>query len=500
MHRVVPYGRAGTLVDLECERAPDRALRTHAVASALRAAFPDADIVVGAGTVAVFGGSPEDVRGALAHVAVAAPASGRSHQIATVYDGPDLNEVARVLGITTDDVVARHTSYEYLVELLGFLPGFAYLAAPDFDLVVPRRPSPRTRVPAGSVGVAASFTGVYPFASPGGWNLLGRAVDAAPFDPARDPPVLFAPGDRVRFTPACVPEPCASLQETASASLRGLMIVAAPVCATVQDLGRAGQLGRGLPPSGPLDGDRFLAANTAVGNPASAAAIEIALGSLEVEALGVRATVSVDGERAVTLREGERLRVGETGSAVRYLAVRGGVDVPVVLGARATLIVARLGGRLGRALRRGDVLAIGDAEAQGPSPAAALRGLRDDPLRIDPGPHLDRFPAGAYEALLRATWIVSAKSDRVGVRLEGAHIPRDAPDLALPVPMIRGAVEVTTDGKPIVLGPDHPTTGGYPVLAVLRPSSWATLGARRPGAAVRFSDGDRWGARSSRPS
>jgi allophanate hydrolase subunit 2 len=107
---------------------------------------------------------------------------------------------------------------------------------------------------------------------------------------------------------------------------------------------------------------------------------------------------------------------------------------------------------------------------------------------VVPGPHVGRFPAGAYEALLGAEWRVSRLGDRVGVRLEGARVPRDVPDLALPVPMIRGAVEVTTDGTPIVLGPDHPTTGGYPVLAVLLPTAQAALARRRPGEVVRLVD------------
>jgi allophanate hydrolase subunit 2 len=193
----------------------------------------------------------------------------------------------------------------------------------------------------------------------------------------------------------------------------------------------------------------------------------------------------VDGEAAVRLAQGDRLRVPEGARAVRYLAVRGGVDVPVVLGARATLLPARVGGHLGRPLRKGDVLRAGEAEGD---PGGASRGVAGDAeaLAIVPGPHVGRFPAEAYGALLAGAWRVSRLGDRVGVRLEGARVPRDAPDFALPVPMIRGAVEVTTDGTPIVLGPDHPTTGGYPVLAVLTPAAQAALARRRPGDAVRL--------------
>jgi biotin-dependent carboxylase-like uncharacterized protein len=453
-------------------------------------------VVVGAGTLAVTGAASAAVRAVVSAGPPALTIEGRAHTVEMVYDGPDLADVAAALGLGAAEVVARHAEAEYLVELSGFLPGFAYLSGPPgWSLALPRRPSPRPRVAAGSVGIAAAFTAIYPFSSPGGWNLIGRAVSAVPFDPSRDPPVLFSPGDRVRFLPvpalehAAAESPSPAELGDTPAGGRALVILGAPACATVQDRGRAGQLGRGVPPSGPLDPETFAAANAAVGNDLGSAAVEIPLGALEVEARGGAALVSVDGEAPSRLAEGERLRIPETGRAVRYLAVAGGVDVPVVLGARSTLLVARVGGYLGRPLRRGDLLPVGGGGAGGAAAAAAATvDASSDPLAIDPGPHRDRFPAGAYEALLAGPWEVSRLGDRTGVRLAGARVPREGPDLALPVPMIRGAVEVTTDGTPIVLGPDHPTTGGYPVLAVLRPAAQAALARRRPGAPVRFVD------------
>jgi KipI family sensor histidine kinase inhibitor len=490
--KIAPYGTQAVFVDLEIERAPDRAARTHALGEALREAWPEADVVLGAGTVVIVGAPLAEVeRIAGAPLATKPHAAPREHAIEVVYDGPDLASVAEALGITPEEAVARHAGARHVVELLGFLPGFAYLSAPaGAPLPAPRRPSPRPRIAAGSVAVAASFSGIYPFASPGGWNLVGRVVDAVPFDPSRDPPVLFAPGDAVRFVPresppaaSPSPEPIAAAPSAGPA----LLVTAALAPATVQDRGRIGQLGRGIPPSGPLDPEMLGAANIAAGNDPGAAAIEVPLGSLEVEARGGAAVVSIDGEPAVRLAEGERLRVPAGDRAVRYLAVRGGVAVPAVLGARATLFAAGLGGLAGRALRKRDLLPIGGevATITGPPAPITERGA----LEIDPGPHVARFPSGAYDALLSATWTVSRLGDRVGVRLEGARIPREGPDLALPVPMIRGAVEVATDGTPIVLGPDHPTTGGYPVLAVLRPSAQAALARRKPGEVVRFCEG-----------
>jgi KipI family sensor histidine kinase inhibitor len=485
------FGQGALLVDLGLETAADRAARTHRAAAVLRAALPAADVVIGAGTVLVEGASREDITAALAGAAdeTIVPTEAREHAIAAVYDGPDLEAAAAALGMTREALIARHAGQIYTAELLGFLPGFAYLGGLDPGLILPRRPAPRPVVAPGSIGVAGDFTGIYPFASPGGWNLIARALDARLFDPARDPPSLIQPGDRLRFVPSVDRDAAieAPVETAPVESLRALRVVAAHAVVTVQDAGRAGQLHRGLPPSGALARGLLAAANAAVGNEAGAAGLEIPLGSLEIEAQG-ELVLSIDGAPALRLAAGERLRVGASTRGVRYLAVAGGIDVPLVLGARATLPVARLGGLNGRALRRGDLLPVGPA--QGVTRAIEAEDETSEVwLDIDPGPQLGRFPAGALEALLEGPWQVSRLGDRVGVRLEGARVPRDRADLALPLPMRRGAVQVTTEGTPIILGPDHPTTGGYPVLAVLRRDAQELLARLRPGAPLRFRQG-----------
>jgi KipI family sensor histidine kinase inhibitor len=131
----------------------------------------------------------------------AAPAAGPVVEVPTVYDGPDLADVARAWEMTTAEVVATHTGLEHEVAFCGFSPGFAYCAGLPEHLAVRRRHDPRPRVPAGSVAVADRWTGVYPTASPGGWQLLGR-TDLVLWDPERDPPATLAPGTRVRFVVA----------------------------------------------------------------------------------------------------------------------------------------------------------------------------------------------------------------------------------------------------------------------------------------------------------
>jgi KipI family sensor histidine kinase inhibitor len=133
----------------------------------------------------------------------AANASGatQAHEIPVRYDGEDLQDVAARARMTVDDVIEIHSATEYRVFVIGFVPGFAYLGVLDARLVLPRRESPRKRVPAGSVAIAEAQTGIYPSETPGGWHLIGT-TDVRLFDPARSQPALLAVGDRVRFVPA----------------------------------------------------------------------------------------------------------------------------------------------------------------------------------------------------------------------------------------------------------------------------------------------------------
>lgn len=129
----------------------------------------------------------------------AAAADEEVVEVPVRYDGDDLAEVAALLGVTPAEVVERHTASRWRVAFGGFAPGFAYLVTDHDGLVVPRRATPRTAVPAGSVGLAGEFSGVYPRSSPGGWQLIGR-TDATLWDAAADPPALLRPGVVVRFT------------------------------------------------------------------------------------------------------------------------------------------------------------------------------------------------------------------------------------------------------------------------------------------------------------
>ncbi len=190
-------GDRGALIEL-----PDSAAAVR-VARALAGRAELVDVVPGHRTVLVTWagkGRPPELEAvvAAALTAGAEQEPGRRVEIPVVYDGADLDEVARLAGLSPEDVVARHAAAEYLVAFLGFAPGFAYLTGGDPGLEVPRLEHPRERVPAGSVAIAGPYSGVYPRDSPGGWRLLGR-TSLTLFDPKRTPPAHLAAGDRVRF-------------------------------------------------------------------------------------------------------------------------------------------------------------------------------------------------------------------------------------------------------------------------------------------------------------
>ena len=182
----------------------------HRLHAALRALGPPGvtELVCGYRTLLVVADPAH--AGALDELAAALPTlelpaaeavAGDPVEVPVRYDGEDLDEVARLTGLEAAEVVRRHTAPTYTVAFLGFSPGFPYLVGLDPALEVPRRDTPRTSIPAGSVGLAGGQTGIYPTASPGGWQLIGR-TKVTLFDPERDPPTLLAPGGRLRFTVA----------------------------------------------------------------------------------------------------------------------------------------------------------------------------------------------------------------------------------------------------------------------------------------------------------
>lgn len=287
--------------------------------------------------------------------------------------------------------------------------------------------------------------------------------------------------------------------------MREIVVLTPGVLACVQDLGRPGLAGLGVGESGAADRGALRLANRLVGNPADAAAVEITLGGLDVRVHGAGylavtgapcpLTVETrDGARRAEpthallhLPDGARLRCAAPPAGLRsYLAVRGGIAVPPVLGARATDTLSGIGPR---PLRAGQVLPVGPAPRTelvtdlAPVPRPASGDLR---LRVIPGPRADWFAPDALPTLLSRAYRVTGDSDRVGMRLAGPSLRRARTDELPSEGMVRGALQVPPSGTPTLFLADHPVTGGYPVIAVLTEADTDRAAQARPGQHIHF--------------
>jgi biotin-dependent carboxylase-like uncharacterized protein len=289
-----------------------------------------------------------------------------------------------------------------------------------------------------------------------------------------------------------------------------LRVLAPGLLTTLQDLGRRGYQHLGIPVSGALDPVSLCAANVLVGNAPGAGALEIAYQgpTLVVEADSARVAfaggaaaiemlIQADATvgmrlpplQSIRLRKGEVLRVGAlTGSAVGYLAVEGGFDVAPALGSQSTYARAGLGGFDGRPLRAGDLLPLkqtsADARAEAVLPALDL--APPERVRVVLGPQDDYFSARGIRTLKESTYIVSAASDRMGMRLEGPALEHSKGSNIVSDGIAPGSIQVPGNGLPIILLADRQTTGGYPKIATVIAADLPALGRLAPGAAIGF--------------
>jgi KipI family sensor histidine kinase inhibitor len=536
----VPVGELRALGDRALLIGVADAAAGRALARALASAFEGtADVVCGTATVMVHATDPDaelrslwdTAAGMLAgmpagavesrrqgHTAADAVAveAGRLVTIPCRFDGPDLAEVAALGRCGPDDVVALLTAQPLTVAVVGFSPGFAYLGGLPAPLEgVPRRARPRPVVPAGSVAIANGHAAVYPTASPGGWNLVGRTGFPL-FSPERRPFAVLAPGDRVRFTVAGAgeqvePAPVTAPPWSVPPEARPVFEVVAPgLRAVVQDGGRRAVAPVGVPGADPADPVSFALANRLAGNSRDAGTLELTgggtrlrcLGPCHVAAVGAAPDVRVDGTSApqsqlLPLVAGQVLEVGrQRGGCRTYLSVAGGFLGPEWFGSSASDELTGLGaGPLVRGARLhagpwapplGDHVRAGCGTDL--APGAPVH------LRVVPGPHPEQFEPDALARLADAVFEVAPASNRVGLRLRAERgAERGAVQWGRrgggeldSQGVVTGAVQVPPDGDPVVLLPDHATLGGYPVLAVVVSADHGLLGQCAPGITVRL--------------
>ena len=449
--------------------------------------------------------STRDLRGSVRE-------AGRLVEIPVHYNGEDLVDVAQELGIGTDEVIRRHTGSEYDVAFCGFAPGFAYLSG-GAGFVVPRRSTPRTRIPAGAVALAGGFSGVYPQASPGGWQIIG-VTPLKMWDLQRDEPALLQPGYRVRFVDAgaapAVSVSVPSLPVTAAVGDDNCLEILSPGLQTLlQDLGRPGRAAQGVSASGALDRSALRAANRAVGNSPGSACLEVLMGGLSFVCHG-QTVAAVTGAQArievrstagkvmrpalyapFSLQEGDQVSLHAPSAGLRnYLAIRGGFTQEPVLGSLSTDTLAQVGpaplaagGRLGFHPRVG-----GAAVSLDEAPAFAMpRADQVITLDVLMGPRSDWFTPEAQALLAGQAWQVTPQSNRIGIRLAGKQALERAVEGELPSEGTAvGAIQVPASGQPVLFLADHPLTGGYPVIGVVAPYHLDLAGQIPVNAHIRF--------------
>ena len=448
--------------------------------------------------------------------------AGRVVEVPVVYGGdagPDLASIADAAGLTPEAVVTLHASRAYRVFMLGFLPGFPYMAPVDEAIAAPRRPTPRARVAAGSVGIAGRQTGIYPRESPGGWQIIGR-TPLELFDAGKTPPALLAPGDTVRFVPVesdraegvrlkpdttydgLKPDTTYDLS-THDPAARFITVLRPGLLTTIQDAGRWGYQHLGVPVSGPLDPLSHRLANALLGNLPDAATLEATIIGPELR-FERDATIAITGADLQPTLEGTPLAMGNVvecapGSVLRfgnrragaraYVAVDGGIGVPPVLGSRATHVMSGLGGVAGRALRAGDRVPLRDRQRFSGSTARDRRiheggSVR---LRVMAGPQSEYADPSALEVLQQTRFTVSPQSDRMGYRLTGSALPmrKESGEMISDAAVV-GALQVPPSGQPILLMADRQTTGGYPQIAVVITADLPLAAQLVPGDSIQF--------------
>jgi len=423
----------------------------------------------------------------------------RRHRIDVVLDGEDLDEAMDRTGLSFEDVARSLTEASLEVAAVGFAPGFGYLTGLEGPLAaLERRATPRARVPKGSLAVAAGYAALYPAATPGGWWLLGRS-SAELFDPLREEPSLLAPGDLVSVDVvdelAAPREPGrrARLAPPSGATPVLKVVHAAPGCSVVDD-GRQGWGSVGVPRGGAFDPDRASLVRGLLGD--APGALEVASGGLVFDVLfdaviaAIDLLLELDGRAIpsgvpVSIRAGSQLALPQVFHGARgYLGLANGPLIEPVLGSMSTDQLCFVGPGL---LEAGDVLGARRRHARTRSSLSTAGLGVPGHLRVVRGPQEAQLVrAGGLDGLVAA---VRAPSNRVGLRLEplGGPLELAVAEVAS-FPVVTGAIQAPPDGSLVILGPDHATLGGYPVVGCVIGADLAKLGRLSLGDEVTFEE------------
>jgi KipI family sensor histidine kinase inhibitor len=416
---------------------------------------------------------------------------GKTVSLPVRYDGEDLPFVSEQTGLSISEIIRLHSEPTYHVYAVGFTPGFPLMGKLNDVLYLPRRKTPRKKVPAHSVAMAVSQTAVYPQSTPGGWHLLGTSLKTI-YDPHRENPFLLSPGDAVKFEMSDGPTPdeVKPLELLPSHPRHPVLRVEEPgLLDMVVDRGRFMVSRFGLARSGPMDAYSAHLANALVGNkndlpllelslkgPVFTALRDVLLGFAGYGMQPIVANQALEGCSSFLLKKGQVLRFKPTSTGARaYLAIAGGIESKVFLGSSST----DLYGCIGRVLKAGDIIG-----ASQPSQARARYALSpyawsDLPIRLLLGPQAN---AEALARLTQGSFRIGS-ADRMGVRLEGPRVP-GGELISEATPM--GAIQITTEGQPIILLNDRGRIGGYAKPVIVDPRDLPRITQMRLGQKLRF--------------
>ena len=451
----------------------------------------------------------------------------RVYRIRVCYDreiAPDLLSSAKKCKLTVREFINRHKNSQTYVDILGFIPGFAYCSGLDPSLRLPRLESPRTAVPSGSVAIAELQTGLYPQSTPGGWNVIGRTPDIL-FDATREPPNLLSAGARVEFIEINLDEYKKNLNDLTKKHIsiekpsqdtdKTIEVLSSGLLTTVQDLPRYGYAHLALSSGGPVDLEGAALANALIGNPSNAI-------GLEITGVGPRLLFHVDtwvawvgghfeakidsksifGNRPIRIARGQTLSFSSIHQGYRiFLAIAGGIEVKSVLGRGGSHLSAGIGNK---PIQKGEFLRLSQPNHSDRMPllrsmidsgmsstkwsitAPIILGQKTQFIHAIPSLHLNLLSTQEQELLWKTVWTVSSQSNRMGMRLN-SHFKINSPISGIASQGICfGTVQLPPSGEPILMLSEHQTTGGYPRLLEVVRSERSKLAQMRPGDQFQF--------------
>lgn len=456
--------------------------------------------------------------------------STRIHKLQVCYHpdvAPDLVESAKNCGISSQEFINLHKTGKYSVDIVGFMPGFAYFSGLNPKLKLPRKSNPRASVPKGSVAIAELQTAIYPRSTPGGWNLIGKSP-ACLFSVDNDPPSLFMPGDQLMIEEVSLDQLHAiennlptnqgfKFDQSLETYPYAIQIISPGLLTSVQDTPRNGLGHLAVGTGGAVDQASLALANTLVGNPENTEVLEItAIGprilfkqDTLIAWVGTNCSafinqMEIKGNRPVWIKANSTLSFAQLKPGFRIaLAISGGFDLPLTLGKKGSHLSADIGYP---ATKKFDVIPLKNPHAFQSIPTLAKLAAHDKSANAAkwgipppylptagihkvhalPGLHLDFLSKDDRLKFWDSTWIVSNQSNRMGIRLESesqlSNTTKGIPSQGISM----GSIQLPPSNQPIILLAEHQTTGGYPLLADIIQSDFPILAQLKPGDQIKL--------------